>query len=334
MGKSSAFQAFLLLRQSIQQRMLPGRGLLLNGSLISLGTAGDVLFRGAERDEIGITVVEDGQSHAWLFKYGAPFEDVLSVANEPVTATYGILQSSNFHYLAAERIGPRSIYDLSYYEVSQQRQIGRDGRYAVAYLDSFSKELTLPHLRHEKAVDDSVASQVTAWFDEISPGTQLSILPYPEIGRVKLGIGFESGRIKTKPFSAPNVGFGLSYALPLLVAILAAKTTSLLLIENPEAHLNPKGQFAMGRLLAQAARAGVQVIAETHSDHVLNGARIAIKRGLVESGFVAVHFFDRRVVGDEFQHYIQSPTIDKDGRLSHWPNGFFDQWENALEELL
>ncbi len=228
----------------------------------------------------------------------------------------------------------RAIYDLSYYDVEQQHQIGPDGRYAVAYLDAHAKTEVLPKLRHPDAADVTVGSQMAAWFGEVSPGTRLFVQPYPEIGRVTLGIGFEASRIQTRPFTAPNVGFGLSYVLPVLVAILTADVGTVVLVENPEAHLNPKGQVAMGHLLAQASAAGVQVLVETHSDHVLNGMRVAVKRKIVAPEQLAIHFFDRRTTEDRFVHYVQSPRIDSDGRIDKWPDGFFDQWERALDELL
>lgn len=100
----------------------------------------------------------------------------------------------------------------------------------------------------------------------------------------------------------------------------------MLLVENPEAHLHPAGQSKLGRFLARVAGSGVQVVLETHSDHVLNGARLAVAqdRSIAASDMV-VHYFD---------HDQALPIqINDRGELSHWPTGFFDQIESDLGRL-
>jgi predicted ATPase len=119
-----------------------------------------------------------------------------------------------------------------------------------------------------------------------------------------------------------------------VVATLAAAPGSLLLIENPEAHLHPKGQALMGELLARAAAGGVQVVIETHSDHVLNGIRLAVHGGRIAPEAVRLHYFERRDLGGQVQHVVTSPRIDRDGRIDDWPEGFFDEWDKSLEALL
>jgi len=143
------------------------------------------------------------------------------------------------------------------------------------------------------------------------------------------GTSVDSGSREHRP---SNVGFGLTYCLPIIVACLAAPKGALLLLENPEAHLHPRGQSALGQLLARCAADGVQIIVETHSDHVLNGIRIAAKRSEIPNEDVAVHFFSRNVENGESS--ITSPVLHANGRFSDWPDGFFDEWSKALDELL
>ena len=96
--------------------------------------------------------------------------------------------------------------------------------------------------------------------------------------------------------------------------------------------MHPQGQLALGELLSLAAADGVQLIVETHSDHVLNGIRLATKRRLLSSDRVALHFFTRaHLTGDS---EIESPALLEGGKLSNWPKGFFDQWEKSLDALL
>ena len=80
----------------------------------------------------------------------------------------------------------------------------------------------------------------------------------------------------------------------------------------------------------RAALAGVQVVVETHSDHFLDGVRIAVRDGLLPPHDVAIHYFERR----GSKSTVTSPEVDPDGRLSSWPAGFFDQHEDNLARLL
>ncbi|MCA9209850.1 MAG: DUF3696 domain-containing protein, partial [Planctomycetales bacterium] len=114
-------------------------------------------------------------------------------------------------------------------------------------------------------------------------------------------------------------------------ACLAAQPDTLLLVENPKAQLHPRGQSTIGRLLALTAASGVQVVIETHSDHVLNGIRLAVKDGLLRPDATRLHFFSRKM--GEASEY-ETPVVGPDGRLSYWPAGFFDQWERSLDRLL
>ena len=88
--------------------------------------------------------------------------------------------------------------------------------------------------------------------------------------------------------------------------------------------MHPAGQALMGQFLADVARAGIQVVVETHSDHVLNGVRRAVKTGCIESEQVAIHFF--RAGSDEHPQVL-SPTLDDTGNIDDWPEGFFDQFD-------
>jgi predicted ATPase len=96
--------------------------------------------------------------------------------------------------------------------------------------------------------------------------------------------------------------------------------------------LHPQAQAALGELMARCASDGVQIIVKTHSDHLLNGVRLSIKRKIIERLSVALHFFSRDVQVGEAS--VQTPAILENGRLSNWPNGFFDQWDRDVEALL
>jgi predicted ATPase len=104
-----------------------------------------------------------------------------------------------------------------------------------------------------------------------------------------------------------------------------------LIVDSPEAHLHPRGQSRIGCFLAQAAACG-QILIETHSDHVLNGIRLAVRDGLIAPADVAIYFFECNVP-DETRSKVLRLLVDKDGNLDLWPTGFFDQSERDLARL-
>ncbi len=116
------------------------------------------------------------------------------------------------------------------------------------------------------------------------------------------------------------------------MTILRAKPGDMLIIENPEAHLHPGGQSVLGKLCSIAATNGVQLFIESHSDHFLNGIRVAVKVGLIPNDKVKLFFLERGISVHETM--VLSPEIDKLGRISMWPQGFFDEGDKLLEKLL
>ncbi|MDR2449222.1 MAG: DUF3696 domain-containing protein, partial [Prevotellaceae bacterium] len=135
----------------------------------------------------------------------------------------------------------------------------------------------------------------------------------------------------TDEFETNNVAFGLTYALPVITAILSAKENAILLIENPEAHLHPRGQSKLSELLALAAQSGIQLIIETHSDHIFNGVRKAIASKKIEPGKVKIHYFELNGANTTINTEVQISGI---GRVLNHKRGFFDQFDDDLDELL
>lgn len=332
-GKSSVLQSLLLLRQSYQQDLLPNKGLALNGDLVCIGTAQDALFEDAKEDTIGFDIIwENGLNGIWRFNYNKE-ADVMGIASAPTANEVyeSSLFSDNFHYLQAERIGPRTYLEISDLQVRQHRQLGTRGEYTAHFLSIYrDKDIPNINVNHPKANSLNLRDQVEAWMGEVSPGTRLEILSNPALDLVSLQYSYGL----SNAYRATNVGFGISYTLPILVAVLSSPPGTLIIIENPEAHLHPKGQSQMGRLLAIAASCGVQIVIETHSDHVLNGIRLAVHGGKIDPKDVQLHFFQRQEKERQIVTEVLSPRIDRNGRLDQWPEGFFDEWDKSLEALL
>jgi len=123
--------------------------------------------------------------------------------------------------------------------------------------------------------------------------------------------------------STADVGFGVSQVLPILVE-LSARSESLLLIEQPEIHLHPAMQSELADLLIESideAGRGNQIIAETHSEHIMLRVQRRIREHSLDADQVAVLYVDQDESG---RAYIQELRLDEDGQfLDDWPNGFF-----------
>ncbi len=335
-GKSSVLQSLLLLRQSHQQGLLSKGRLSLNGDLVQIGTARDALHDGAQEDTIGFELAwKDSTSARWTFADDAE-ADVLAARSAPVPDLMlrHELFGESFQYLCAERIGPRTSLPTSDFAVRHLRQVGSRGELTAHFLAVYGSQKVAAEALRQPSASHLLKDQAEAWLGLVSPGTRLQVTPHAGLDLVQLAYSFVSGKDVSSPYRPTNVGFGITYALPILVAVLAADPGSLLLIENPEAHLHPRGQVAFGEFLALAAGAGIQLIVETHSDHVLNGIRLAAHNGKLSPEEVRIHFFAWRQEEGEARHEVISPRIDRRGRIDVWPDDFFDQWDKSLEELL
>jgi predicted ATPase len=343
-GKSSLLQAIGVLRQSYESDGWTD-GLSLSGQLVQLGKYGDLLTEGSEGDTVAVTIAEKGVSYRWVFAGGTEANQ-LQFSERP-SPSPDFMTSSDFQYLQADRIVPRTLYPQAPQSARDAGFLGPRGEYTADFLTTaasrpVSKARSFPRtglgvkedLLEKVAPTEALLDQVAGWLQQLSPGTRLSATALSGTDEVLLQYSY-AGRLKevtTKPYRPTNVGFGLTYSLPIVVACLAAPEGALLLLENPEAHLHPQGQAALGELIARCANDGIQIIVETHSDHLLNGVRLAVKKGLIANADVVLHFFSRSVETGEA--FVQSPAILENGRLSNWPDGFFDQWDKDVDALL
>jgi len=339
MGKSSVIQIFLLLRQSQQAGILQTAGLMLKGNLIELGTGKDVFYQFAGKDDlIKVKINTTNHSYYWNFKY-APESDILSLVNKS-TYTDSLLKcglfNRNFQYLNAEHIIPSNTYKKSEFEVVQNQQIGKHGEYAVHYLSEYGLEpIQYSNLIHPKAKSNRLIHNVEAWLHEISPGIKVIVEDIKGLDLIRLNFQYETENGYTNEYKPINVGFGITYALPVIVALLTTNPNKITIIENPESHIHPKGQAKIGELIALSTANNCQVFIETHSDHILNGIRVAVKENKMQHSDAAIYYFDKTSNGKaEHESAITTIHIDKNGELSAYPENLLNEWSNQLLKLL
>ncbi|WP_133510578.1 AAA family ATPase [Candidatus Thiosymbion oneisti] len=326
-GKSSLIQGFLLARQSYPD----WNELRLNGDLLELGQPGDAFCADAEDDELRFALtLQPGKQLDWRYRFT---EDRFERVEAPNDLGDCALFGPECHYLSADRWGPRRLLPMSRHDITHGN-LGKYGEYTAHYLEAFGGR-RLPEINAKLPVRNpdegkDLLHQVQAWLNELSPGTRLEPKIFRELDESTLTFAFRGELGYSRSYRATNVGFGLSYTLPIIVALLSLPPGGLVMLENPEAHLHPRGQTIIGKLMALAAAAGVQVVVETHSDHVLNGIRIAVKAGLLAPELAVFHYFTRTELG---AIEIDSPRIDAEGRLDRWPEGFFDEGIKSLAAL-
>jgi len=301
---------------------------------VQLGSAGDVLSRSVASPQITIDVstLDRGKLHwilhgkagdRWLYRleHGGAEED-LDPDEWPIVEASGL---RDLIYLGAVRLGASSSFPC-YDGDANVMDVGSDGRYAAYWYNERADEEVAEGRRRPGEVAGTFRKQVDAWLSTLFETVQVNVQAAPQLSI--LGVQFRMS--DSGGWEQPaNLGYGVSYAFPIVVALLAARAGQIVVIDSPEAHLHPSAQSKMGRMLAQFAAAGVQIIVETHSDHLLNGARIAIKDGIINQSDVAIQFVKRGASGS----VIEDVEVNERGRIHRWPDGFFDQLETDLAQL-
>ncbi len=131
--------------------------------------------------------------------------------------------------------------------------------------------------------------------------------------------------------SIADVGFGVSQTLPVLVALHVAKPGQLVYLEQPEIHLHPHAQSAMAEVIANAAKRGVKVVVETHSNLLLLGVQTLVAEGKLDPNLVKLHWFQRNREG---MTKITTGELDENGAFGDWPEDFADVALNAEGRFL
>ena len=337
-GKSSVIQAILLSRISmerlIQFNKLDSKfesdnilDIPLNGKyLLNLGNTKEVLSRDVNSKMIIFTLIDNTSNSKAILPFIAEDnkDDVynLGLTDYMVSNNFQNLKNE-FYYLNSERLGPRLVYDVEQQEFDN---VGYQGEYTIQMLAQ-NKENSIvdfPRRGFKDIPDAKLISQVRAWMDYIIPGFYIDIAELE--GKLKKAYTTYS---KSSP---TNVGFGISYVLPIIINGLIAKEGSIFIVENPEAHLHPKGQSNIGYFLGQLSTSGLQIIIETHSEHVINGIRRAsLEKKNKNTGSVLLNFFSG--IDENKNTTIKEIYLAESADLTNFPRDFFDQVQQDMFTL-
>lgn len=322
-GKSTALQPLLLIAQALR---LGGLGSLpLNGPLVRLGTAGDIA---PVRSELPTLLGVDGLGGDMSVKptlyAGDRVLSLVSSTELPKGTPLGRALDT-LSYIGAVRMGAEDAFPIP--EQVQVVDVGHDGRFAPYWHNRFIDEEVDPRRRMPDTETTAFRKQLDFWLASLFPGAEANSQNVAAMSQMSLQFRLtEFG-----PWRRPsNIGYGLTYAFPILVALLAASEDQIIVVDSPESHLHPSAQSQMGRILATLASAGVQVVVETHSDHLLSGVRLAVRDGTLNPDDLRIHFFSGT---SETGHGVTTPGLGRGGEIYEWPEGFFDQGEKDLARL-
>lgn len=340
-GKSSIIQTLLMLRQSCLDKDYNWSDhIVINGRLVDLDDASTLLYASSNNGEnhFSVTLEYDEDKEIEFVVDPKPGEATPCTTKGDLDKAKKecSLFADSFSYLYADRAEPQKEYTW----VSSPRKYTRLGdrkgtNTAFVYANAINnnQQIAIETLKNANAIDESVLRNVSAWIGYIM-GDSVDVKATETEKSQKATIDYtiynkDNASQKLSPLNMP---FGHSYILPIVLGILTAPAGSLFIVENPESHLHPSAQLRMGGLLSLAANAGVQVIIETHSDHLMNGIRLACHDGHLNAEHVEMDLVG--IENDGYTHFRKPVKLNQDGSIDNWIPGFFDEWENALMGLM
>lgn len=313
-GKSSVIQAILLLMQQKDYGRNP-----LNGKYTRLGLFQDIKNSITNPKVIQIEAEEVKESEKQYSK--------MQIDANGQSDIQGVetLKNRDFVYLSAERVGAEDVYEQN---MTDEYRIGIHGEYAFDYLSvERMNELRETGFLYPD-IGVNLGNQVDYWLNYILgyyvtaeriSGTTIVKVSYRRTA---------NGSREVKPH---HVGTGVSYVANLIISALSCKKGGLFIVENPEIHLHPGAQSKLLEFFCFLAARGLQIIIETHSDHIFNGVRKSVKVKKISQEDTGIYFFRQ----DE--NYLSRPIkiqIDENGVIRNHELGLFDQFDDDLDELL
>ncbi len=332
-GKSTVIQSFLLFAQTFKRKDFANipKMLYINDYFCELGSSNRLLNYSADEETIEF-VFKDQNDNEVEFVTSQDKQDlnILNIDNiEEVLESLNISNALNFvaffDFIGADRFGPKSFHhtDSNFSRIN----VGKFGEYTALIL----------HHHKLKSLDNmsgDLLHNVNLWLSKIFGYVQVDtqFIDEANIAMIKV-----KNHPKGEYENPVNMPYGVSYLLPIIVSCLVrnipkselfedfkspVEENEMVIIENPEAHLHPSAQSMLGVFLAIMSKY-MQIVIETHSEHIINGIRLATIEDFVDHNNISINFFEASV--DNFEPDITNIKIDIMSDLTDWPRGFFDQ---------
>lgn len=247
---------------------------------------------------------------------------------EGVAFSANKLFNFNPYFLHAERVGPRPLYEKLN---SPYNFLDMHGKLAPFFYhqkqnDNIS-ELAIDDtvnnvLKSELTINDTenvtLRSQVAYWLNHIL-GTTVKT----ENIQDNIIVSYQAPH-DVEAYSPLNTGFGTSMVFPILIACLTAKIGDTVIIENPEVHLHPKAQSKLADFFAFIAQKGVQIILETHCEHLIYKLCYNVNQGIIDYDKVVFQYKEINKPFDAIYTDKKGRFVDEKDELRDFPTGFFD----------
>ena len=307
-GKSSVVHSILALKQDGENPY--------NGPYIELGDAKELLNYKIGAEEINISALLEGDNELNLTtKYDGSSERNGELLDRLV-------------YCSAERIGVEKIYKQP---IQADYTIGGNCEYTFAYLAQHKDDKIDEEYVYDINSLKTFEGQINYWLTKLV-GYRVKAESIEQVDAVRVLYQDASVGKNTNWIRPQNIGTGITYIAQILISAFSCSKGDILIIENPEIHLHAEAQSGIMDFFAFLVSCGVQIIIETHSDHIMNGVRLAVKNKLISKEEVQFVYFYKDV--QTYEHKCIYPQIDDKGHIDKWPDGFFDEWELSLMELL
>ena len=310
MGKTSVIQAIFAM---LQDGNNPFRGEYMN-----IGSVNELLNAIVRSGEIEFSME---------YEYDGKVEKVSKKITKQGSHSEGKIEKKiKLIYCSSDRIGVKDTYEKY---LGDEIVIDKNCDYVFHYLNAHD-EMELN--KDEDFVYDTESKltfggQVNFWLNKIM-GYQVKAREIEKTEFIQVLYRNEKVLFEMRP---KNVGTGVTYITELIIAALACKEGDLLIIENPEIHLHPSGQSELVEFLAFLAQCGVQIIVETHSDHIYNGIRKSIRLDQIDPDKVSIYSFTQNEEGCSIPVAI---PVNGDGKALEKTEGFFDQIDKDLNVIL
>ena len=234
--------------------------------------------------------------------------------------------AENVLYLGPLRVGPRATYGIGASVENSNIPLGESGEFLAKKMFTDDTPRAYPVVEQGKIKDArfTLEEAVTFWYKQLaSTGEDNSIsVDAPNRQGYPLKIGTRT---------LANVGFGASQILPVLGLCLSASPGDLILLEQPELHLNPGMQQKLADFLLVMSKTGRQIIVETHSEYLITRLRRNAATDSEDHKYFTIIFAERDAkTGTSYR----TVNVDEQGDLSEWPKGFFDHVAEDLRILM